>query len=82
MFFFLGGAGSCFRAGLKKSRAGAEISREGCPRPDLTSLKVRGGDFNVPLMSWIDWLKLQTCDCRFGGLRWLAIINNFKNNYS
>ena len=33
------------------------------------------------LMSHINWLKLQTCDCRFNGLRWLAIVNNFKNNY-
>jgi hypothetical protein len=40
IFFFSGGAGNFFRADLKKSRAGAEISREGCPRPDLTSLKV------------------------------------------
>ena len=43
----LGGAGSCFQSGSKKSRAGAKISREGCPRPDLTSLEVGGGDFNV-----------------------------------
>jgi hypothetical protein len=45
MFFFLfsGGVGNYFRASLKKSHAGAEISREGCPRPDLTSLKVCGG---------------------------------------
>jgi hypothetical protein len=28
--------GICFQAGLKKIRAGAEISRQGCPRPDLT----------------------------------------------
>jgi hypothetical protein len=34
------------------------------------------------VMSRINWLKLHTCDCRFGGLRWLAIVNNFKNNYS
>jgi hypothetical protein len=33
---FSGGTGICFRAGLKKFRAGAEISRQGCPRPDLT----------------------------------------------
>ena len=46
---FSGGAGSYFRAGLEKIRAGAEISREGCPRPDLTPLKVRGGVFNVLL---------------------------------
>ena len=39
----LGGAGSCFQSGSKKSRAGAKISREGCPRPDLTSLEVWGG---------------------------------------
>jgi hypothetical protein len=44
MFFsFSGGAGSCFRVGLKKSRAGAEISREGGPRPDLTPPIVRRG---------------------------------------
>jgi hypothetical protein len=46
---FSGGAGSCFRAGLKNSRAGAKFLREGCPRPDLTSLKVRGGTLTSPV---------------------------------
>ena len=40
---------SCFRAGLKKSQAEVEISREGCPHLDLTSLKICEGDSNVPL---------------------------------
>jgi hypothetical protein len=48
-YLFSGGAGSCFRAGLKKPLAGAKISREGCPSPDLTSLLVCGGVFNVLL---------------------------------
>jgi hypothetical protein len=43
MFFsFSGGAGSYFRAGLEKIRAGAEISREGCPRPE----------YGIPISSW------------------------------
>jgi hypothetical protein len=64
-FLFSSGAGSCFRASLKNSRAGAEISREGCHRSDPKSLKVHGGgDFNVrhylvPLpISWHDHTKL------------------------
>jgi hypothetical protein len=44
---FSGGAGSYFRAGLKKIRAGAEISREGCPRPNMESLLVCRGVLNV-----------------------------------
>jgi len=32
-------------------------------------------------MSQINWLKLQTWDYQFGGLRW-RVVNNFKNNYS
>jgi hypothetical protein len=49
MFFsFSGGAGIYFRAGLEKIWARAEISREGCPRPNMESLLVRGGGvFNV-----------------------------------
>ena len=49
MFFLKSdGTGSCFRtSGSKTSRAGAKISQEGRPRPDLTSLEVHGGDFNV-----------------------------------
>ena len=44
MFFsFSGAAGSYFRAGLKKIRAGAEFFRKGCPCPNLESLLVRGG---------------------------------------
>jgi hypothetical protein len=50
LFSKLGGAGNYFQSGSKKSHAAAKISREGCPRLDLTSLEVRGGgDFNVPL---------------------------------
>ena len=37
-FLFLGGAGSYFWAGLKKSQAGVEILQEDCPRLNLTSL--------------------------------------------
>ena len=45
MFFSkLGRAGSCFRSGSKKSRAGTKNLREGCPRPVLTFLEVRGGE--------------------------------------
>ena len=52
MFFLkLGGAGRCFRSGLKKSQAGAKNLREGCPCLDLTPLEVCGGDFNIPLYS-------------------------------
>jgi hypothetical protein len=48
MFFpFSGGEGSYFWAGLKKIRVGAEISQEGCPRPNMESLLVRGGVFNI-----------------------------------
>jgi hypothetical protein len=35
-FFVFGRGGQFFWAGLKNSWAGAEISRQGCPRPDLT----------------------------------------------
>ena len=48
--FFSGGAGNDFRSGLEKFRAGAKISREGCPRPDLTPPKVRRGVLNVSRM--------------------------------
>jgi hypothetical protein len=72
MFFLLsGGAGSYFQAGLKKIQAGAEISREGCPRPNLESLLVRGGVFNVllclvPLRVLVyTYLCLSTC-CPIG----------------
>ena len=56
MFFsFSGGAGSCFRAGLKKTRAGAEISCDGGPRPDLTPPIVRRGVLSVrPLRPSLD----------------------------
>jgi len=48
MFFSkLGGAGNSLWSGSKKSRVGAKISREGCPRPDLTLLIVRRGGLNV-----------------------------------
>jgi hypothetical protein len=48
MFFSkLGGAGNIFWSGSKKSRAGAKILREGCPRPDLTPPIVRKGGLNV-----------------------------------
>jgi len=53
MFFSkLGGAGSSFRLGSKKSRAGTKISREGCPRPDLTPPIVHRGGLNVCLESF------------------------------
>jgi hypothetical protein len=49
MFFSkLGEAGSNFQSGSKKSRAGAKILREGCPRPDLTPPIVRRGDLMSP----------------------------------
>jgi hypothetical protein len=42
MFFSkLGRAGNNFWSVSKKFRAGAKISREGCPRPDLTPPMVR-----------------------------------------
>jgi hypothetical protein len=48
MFFSkLGGAGSNFRSGSKKSRAGPKISREGCPRLNLTPPIVRWGVVSV-----------------------------------
>ena len=49
LFLKLGGTDSTFRSGSKKSRAGAKISREGCPRPDLTPPIVHGGGLNVYL---------------------------------
>jgi hypothetical protein len=48
-FLFSGGAGSYFRAGLKKIRAGAEFLLEGCPCPNLESLLLRRGVLNVLL---------------------------------
>jgi len=47
------GAGSCFWSGSKKFRAGENISREGCPHPDLTPLKVRGGRGDVEVIALI-----------------------------
>ena len=44
MFFLkLGGTDNTFWSGSKKSWAGAKISREGCPHPDLTPPIVHGG---------------------------------------
>ena len=45
----LGGAGSNFWAdSKKKSRRGQNVCGRAAPRPDLTPLEVRGGDFNIP----------------------------------
>jgi hypothetical protein len=62
-FLKLGEAGSNFRSGSKKSRAGAKISREGCPRPDLTPPIVRRGGLNVCRSGYC--LKLAKCTIAF-----------------
>jgi hypothetical protein len=47
-FWFSGGAGIRFRAGLKKFGWGQKFRGEGCPPPGSDTLKVRRGYFNVP----------------------------------
>ena len=53
-----------FRAGLKKIQAGAEISREGYPRPNMESLLVRGGYLTSSLC---DNITLFNLSATFGG---------------
>ena len=48
-FFVFGRDGHRFSGGFEKIRAGAEISREGCPRPDLTPGYFVGGTLASPL---------------------------------
>jgi hypothetical protein len=67
-FSFSGGAGSYFRAGLEKIRAGQKFRGRAAPARNMESLLVRGGVFNVlrPLLiptvnqvGVLTWPKLQ-----------------------
>jgi hypothetical protein len=48
-FFVFGRGGQLFSGGFEKIPGGGKFFVGGLPRPNLTSLKVRGGGFNVPL---------------------------------